>query len=116
MKQPLIKLIFVIFFFIFANDTAISFLSSPRVVLAFLTAFWIFFEWRSERMCAWIDGAMSVNNANRNVVKENFELSRTVMNLSEQHTLLCEIRNGVSRTLRFSKEVLVELKPPFAAA
>ena len=45
------------------------------------------------------------------IVKQNYEMSRTLMNLSEQHMLLCEIRTRVTRTLNYSKEALHELQP-----
>jgi len=46
------------------------------------------------------------------MVKENYELSQTVMNLSEQHRLLCEIRTAVLKTMWYSRDALAELKFP----
>jgi hypothetical protein len=118
MKYLVIKLVFSLFFFIFANDSSISLLASPRVMFALLIAFWLLLEWRVEQMRAWIvciltgiSDAQGSGSINR-IVKENFELSRTVFNLSEQHTLLCEIRNNVSKTHRCAKDTLVELRLP----
>ena len=45
-------------------------------------------------------------------VKENYELSQTVMNLSDQHRLLCEIRTTGLKTLRYSKDALGVLTCP----
>ena len=50
----------------------------------------------------------------REAVKENYELSQTVLNLSEQHRLLCEIRNTVLKLLRYSKDTFAELRFPSA--
>ena len=55
---------------------------------------------------------MTICKGAKNIVKENYALGQAIHNLSQQHTLLCEIRNGVLRTLRYVKDVLVELKFP----
>lgn len=44
-------------------------------------------------------------NKDKKIIQENFELSKTVLNLSDQHLLLCEIRGSVARNAKNSKEI-----------
>ena len=43
-------------------------------------------------------------------VRENYKLSQTVMNLSDQHKLLCDIRTSVLKTTKYSRDALLELR------
>jgi hypothetical protein len=98
-----------------ADDQTIAFLSSPRAALVCALLFWLRCEWcmrvRVNAMCLKVEAAVSLRQESR-LVKENFELSQTVKNLSEQHELLCAIRNTVLKALRFSKDTFVELRFP----
>jgi hypothetical protein len=100
------------------DDQTISLLASPRVLLVCLLLFWLRCEWcmrvRVEAMCLKVEDAVSSRREGR-LVKENFELSQTVKNLSEQHELLCSIRNTVLKSLRYSKDTFAELRFPVAA-
>jgi hypothetical protein len=53
-------------------------------------------------------GEFRQKQTDKNTVKENYDLSQTVYNLSQQHQLLCEIRNGVIKMLKYTKELLIE--------
>ena len=87
------------------NDQTVVFLTSPRVLLVCGLLLWARFEWhvRGQRKAAprKMEGLM---------VKENFEMSQTILRLSDQHRLLCEIRNAALNAAKCSRDVLVELK------
>lgn len=87
------------------SDQAIALLASQRAWLVFALLFWI-------RCEVYVYGSGGVGKAEGRMVKENYELSQTVMNLSEQHRLLCEIRNAALKTVKYSRDVLAELKFP----
>ena len=88
------------------DEPFITVFASPHAMLMYMLALWLRFEWCVQQRR---DGEIKMK---RGVVKENFELSQTVMNLSEQHRLLCEIRNTVLKSLRYSKDTFIELKFP----
>ena len=90
------------------DEPFIAVLASPNAMLVYMLTMWLRFEW-----CVWQRKDM-VKQIQRGIVKENFELSQTVMNLSEQHRLLCEIRNAVLKSLRYSKDTFIEVKFPSA--
>jgi hypothetical protein len=95
------------------DDQTISFLTSPRALLLCVLLFWLRCEWcmrvRVEAVCLEVEATVSSRGENR-LVKENFELSQTVKNLSEHHELLCSIRNTVLKSLRYSHDALAELR------
>jgi hypothetical protein len=99
------------------SDQNIALLTSPRVLLVCMLLFWLRCEWcmrkRVEEMCLKAEATANFQQECR-MVKENFELSQTVMNLSEQHALLCSIRNTGLKTLRYSKDAFAELRFPSA--
>lgn len=90
------------------DETTIALLASPRATLVYILAMWLRCEWRERR-----EDKMEAKSK-REAVKENYELSQTVLNLSEQHRLLCEIRNTVLRLVRYSKDTFAELRFPSA--
>ena len=112
MKALLLKVIICLV--VCSSDIAVSFTTSPRVTLAFVMLLYLLYEWQIKRMRMGIKLLLeSFHNEQRStyrIVQENFELSRTVMNMSEQHLLMCEIRTGMLKTARYSKDVLVELR------
>jgi hypothetical protein len=97
------------------SDQNIALLTSPRVLLVCMLLFWLRCEWcmrkRVEKICLKAEAAASFRQECM-MVKENFELSQTVMRLSEQHALLCAIRNTGLKTLRYSKDAFAELRFP----
>jgi hypothetical protein len=90
------------------DEPTIALLASPRATLVYFLALWLRCEWRERR-----EDKMEAKSK-REAVKENYELSQTVLNLSEQHRLLCEIRNTVLKLLRYSKDTFAELRFPSA--
>ena len=92
------------------NEQWIAVMASPRAMLVYVLALWLRCEWcvhqnknlTKETKCVCRGGG----------VKENYELSQTVMNLSEQHRLLCEIRNTGLKSLKYSKDTFIELRFP----
>ena len=90
------------------DDQSIAILASPRVMLVYMLALWLCCERCVQNKCKATKEPMSMYEA----VKENYKLSQTVMNLSEQHRLLCEIRSTGLKSLRYSKDTFVELKFP----
>jgi hypothetical protein len=99
------------------SDQNIALIASPRVLLLCMLLFWLRCEWcmriRVEAMCLKVEAATSFRQECR-LVKENFELSQTVMNLSEQHELLCAIRSTVLKSLRYSRDTFAEMRFPSA--
>lgn len=90
------------------DEPYLTVFTSPRAMLVYMLALWLRCEW-----CDWQADAAKTNSK-RGMVKENYELSQTVLNLSEQHRLLCEIRNTVLKSLRYSKDTFVEVRFPAA--
>jgi hypothetical protein len=81
-----------------------------RVMLVCGILVWMRCEWRvgQGRVESNTEGSVKM-------VKENYELSQTVMHLSDQHELLCAIRNTGLKTLRYSKrDSIAELRLPSA--
>jgi hypothetical protein len=99
------------------SDQNIALLTSPRVLLVCMLLFWLRCEWcmrkRVEKICLKAEAAASFRQECM-MVKENFELSQTVMHLSDQHELLCDIRNTGLKTLRYSRDSIAELRFPSA--
>jgi hypothetical protein len=99
------------------SDQNIALLTSPRVLLVCMLLFWLRCEWcmreRVEKICLKAEAAASFRQECM-MVKENFELSQTVMRLSDQYELLCAIRNTGLKTLRYSKDAFAELRFPSA--
>ncbi len=79
---------------------------SPRVLLAFGLLLWLRVEW----LLYPGRGVQSNTQSSAKMVKENYELSQSVMNLSDQHKLLCEIRTSVLKASKYSRDVLLELQ------
>jgi hypothetical protein len=90
------------------DEPTIALLASPRATLVYILALWLRCEWSERR------NDKTEAKSKREAVKENYELSQTVLNLSEQHRLLCEIRNAVLKSLRYSKDTFAELRFPSA--
>ena len=83
------------------------FLASPRVMLVCGILVWMRCEWRLGQWRAESNTEGSVN-----ILKENYELSQTVLKLSDQHRLLCEIRTSVLKTTKYSRDALLEIRCP----
>jgi hypothetical protein len=75
-----------------------------------LLACWLLFYLRCEWCCARQQRVLAMKSDDSAMVKENYQLSQTVMNLSDQHKLLCEIRTSVLKTSKYSREALLELR------
>ena len=90
------------------DEQSIAVLTTPRAMLVYMLALWLCCERCVKNKCKATTEPVSMYEA----VKENYKLSQTVMNLSEQHRLLCEIRNTGLKSLRYSKDTFVELKFP----
>jgi hypothetical protein len=86
------------------DDQTIALFVSLRVLLACGLLFFLRCEWRAGRECV----ATRVDDSA--TVKENYQLSQTVMNLSDQHKLLCDIRTSVLKSTKYSREALLELR------
>jgi len=94
--------LFVLLYFEFALEW--------RMAIVFSLC-WLRYEWHFRLLRADVVTALSRIGVTRDastykVVNENFELCRSVVNLTDQHALLCEIRSGVRRTLRCARAVL----------
>ena len=98
------KLIIGVLFSLCASDAVVTFIASPRVLLVLLILLWLRYERNVECMRAGV-----VEQSMRKIVEDNHAMSRAIMNLSDQHQIMCEIRNNVLRTLRYSKDVLGEI-------
>ena len=90
------------------DDQSIAVLTTPRAMLVYMLALWLCCERCVKNKCKATTEPVSMYET----VKENYKLSQTVMNLSEQHRLLCEIRSTGLKSLRYSKDTFVELKFP----
>ena len=90
------------------SEQSIAYLASPRAMLVYVLALWLRCEW-----CVQNRGSEETESRNK-TVKENYELSQTVVNLSDQHKLLCDIRNTALKLLRYSKDTFAELRFPSA--
>ena len=88
------------------DKVLIPFLASPRVMLVCLILIWMRCEWRVSQWRVELNTERYV----KNTVKENYELSQTVMNLSDQHKLLrvCDIRNSVLKATKYSRDALLQ--------
>ena len=86
------------------DDQAIAHFVSPRVLLACGLLFYLRYEWRAGCEC------VVVKTEDSATVKENYQLSQTVMNLSDQHKLLCDIRTSVLKSTKYSRDALLELR------
>jgi hypothetical protein len=86
------------------DDRTIALFVSPRVLLACGLLFYLRYEWRAGCEC------VVVKSEDSATVKENYQLSQTVMNLSDQHKLLCDIRTSVLKTTKYSRDALLELR------
>jgi hypothetical protein len=86
------------------SEQSIAYLASPRAMLVYVLALWLRCEW----LCVQNRGSEETESRNK-TVKENYELSQTVMNLSDQHKMLCDIRNTALKSLRYSKDTFAEL-------
>jgi hypothetical protein len=76
-----------------------------RVMLVCGILVWMRCEWRVGQ------GRVESNTeGSAKMVKENYELSQTVLNLSDQHRLLCEIRTSVLKTTKYSRDTLSEIR------
>ena len=91
------------------SEQSIAYLASPRAMLVYVLALWLRCEW----LCVQNRGSEETESRNK-TVKENYELSQTVMNLSDQHKMLCDIRNTALKSLRYSKDTFAELCFPSA--
>ena len=97
------------------SDQNIALLTSPRVLLVCVLLFWLRCEWcMRKRADLKAEAAASFRQECR-MVKENYELSQTVMHLSEQHELLCSIRNCVLSIKRESTQRVSPLLKPVDA-
>ena len=87
-----------------SDDRTIALFVSPRVLLACGLLFYLRYEWRAGCEC------VVVKSEDSATVKENYQLSQTVMNLSDQHKLLCDIRTSVLKSTKYSRDALLELR------
>ena len=108
-----------------ASDQTIATLTSPRVVLVFVLMFWVrcecFICMRIDAMCCAVKTMCDAVGPNatakepcRTAVSlsehhallcEIKSLNQTVAHLSDQQALLLEIRNGVLKSMRCSRDV-----------
>ena len=99
------------------SDENLALLSAPRVLLAYMLLFWLRCEWcmrkRVDELCTKAEAVASFRQECK-LIKENFELSQTVMHLSEQHELLRDIRSTGLKSLRCSRDIYAELRFPSA--
>ena len=116
MHTPLTIFIIVVCCLLCFSEQTVAFSTSPQTLLACFLLLWLRCEWcmktRFDAMCSKVEAVVEKYKESK-MVKENFELSQTVMNLSDQHTLLCEIRNGVHKSARSYKDVLSHLNGSF---
>ena len=106
MKQTLTLFAFLACCVFGASDQIIAYVAAPRQLLVMALVFWLRYEWHIRL------GDRKEEAEEIKLVKDNYELSQTVLNLSQQHTLLCEIRNSTLRTLKCTRHVSAELKVP----
>ena len=90
------------------NEQFSSVLTSPRAMLVYVLALWLRCEWCVQHR------DLEEARSKKKIVGENYTLSQTVMILSDQHRLLCEIRNAGLKSLRYSKDIFAELRFPSA--
>jgi hypothetical protein len=95
------------------SDENLALLTAPRVLLAYMLLFWLRCEWcirkRVDEICSKAKAVASFRQECK-LIKENFELSQTVMHLSEQHELLRDIRNTGLKTLHCSRDTYAEVR------
>jgi hypothetical protein len=89
------------------DNVLTPFLSSPRVMLVCGILVWMRCEWR---MGQWRVESNRVGDVN--TIKQIYELSQTILNLSDQHKLLCDIRISVLKTTKYSRDALLEIRCP----
>jgi hypothetical protein len=75
-------------------------------MLVYVLALWLRCEWCVQHR------DLEEARSKKKIVGENYTLSQTVMILSDQHRLLCEIRNAGLKSLRYSKDTFAELRFP----
>jgi hypothetical protein len=85
------------------DNVLTPFLSSPRVMLVCGILVWMRCEWRVGQ---WRVESNRVGGAN--TIKQIYELSQTILNLSDQHKLLCDIRASVLKTMKYSRDAVLE--------
>ena len=102
--KPYFKLILCVLFSLCVPDSVVAFITSPRVLLVCFFLLWLHCERHMEDMRVCV-----VEQSTKKIVQENHDMSRAIMNLSDQHQILCEIRNNVLRALRYSKDTLFEV-------
>jgi len=90
------------------SEQSIAVLCTQRAMMMYILALWLRCEWCVQNR------DMEEARSKKEIVRENYELSQTVMNQSEQHRLLCEIRNTALKTLRYSKDTFAEMTFPSA--
>ena len=112
MKTVLTIVIVCLCFILCCSDNTIAFLATPRAILVLALVLWLRCEhcMRLNRSTSFVLDTHDPKNDS--ITKENYELSQSIMNHSHQHKLLCETRTAVLRTLRYTKDMLVELKFP----
>ena len=89
----------------FDDKVLTPFLVSPRVMLVCGILVWMRCEWRVGQ------GQVESNTEGSvKMIRNYYELSQTVLNLSDQHRLLCEIRTSVLKTRKYSRDVLSEIR------
>ena len=88
------------------NEQFSSVLTSPRAMLVYVLALWLRCEWCVQHR------DLEEARSKKKIVGENYTLSQTVMILSDQHRLLCEIGNAGLKSLRYSKDTFAELRFP----
>jgi hypothetical protein len=112
MRNRMIKVVFsfcvLVCCIVCLDEQIIISLTTPRMTLAFIVVVWLRCEW-----CMW-QRRMKDVRWKWDTVKENYELVQTVNNLSEQHRLLCEIRNNGLKSLRYVKDTFAEVRFPSA--
>jgi hypothetical protein len=89
------------------DNVLTPFLSSPRVMLVCGILVWMRCEWRVGQ---WRVESNRVGDVN--TIKQIYELSQTILNLSDQHKLLCDIRTSVLKTSKYSRDALLEIRCP----
>ena len=111
MNPFVVKMVAAVFFISVCSETVVDFLSSNRRVL--LGAVMIATLYIEKMLRSFLKTMKEEKSktTTAGIVRENYELSRTVMNMSEQHQLLCEIRGSVARVALLSKQALQELRP-----
>ena len=108
MEQFILRLVFAIIIISLTNDTIIQF-KSTSLILALAAFVCLYFDKQFRDLIKLKQENSKTENAS--IIRENYEMSRALMNMSEQHTLLCEIRGSIARNMRYTKEALQEIKP-----